>query len=57
MGKGMRSEPTLSEATRAAQEDRQARLAEAMRANLKKRKAQGRGRAETRAAPTPQADD
>jgi hypothetical protein len=38
--------PRLSDAGRARRESRRARLAEALRANLKKRKAQARDRAE-----------
>ena len=41
-----RQPPRLSEKGRAQRESRRARLAEALRANLKKRKAQARGRAE-----------
>ncbi len=38
--------PHLSSATREARDARRARLAEALRENLKKRKAQARGRAQ-----------
>jgi hypothetical protein len=37
-------QPKLSERGREARRDREARLAEALRANLRKRKAQARGR-------------
>jgi hypothetical protein len=40
-------QPKLSEKGRDARRDREARLAEALRANLRKRKAQARGRAGT----------
>ncbi len=46
-----RRAPQTSEAGQAARAEREARLAEALRDNLKKRKAQSRGRAHDRAAP------
>ncbi|MEE8501067.1 MAG: hypothetical protein V3S27_10880 [Kiloniellales bacterium] len=46
MSERTRQPPRLSEQGRAQRESRRARLAEALRANLKKRKAQARGRAE-----------
>jgi hypothetical protein len=46
-----RTPPHRSEAGQAARTAREARLAEALRANLKKRKAQSRGRAEPGAEP------
>ncbi len=46
MSERTRQPPRLSEQGRAKRESRRARLAEALRANLKQRKAQARGRAE-----------
>ena len=43
-------QPKLSQRGRQARRDREARLAEALRANLRKRKAQTRGRAGPEAA-------
>jgi hypothetical protein len=45
MSERARKPPRLSEQGRAERESRRARLAEALRDNLKKRKAQSRGRA------------
>ncbi len=45
MSERSRKPPRLSEQGRAERESRRTRLAEALRANLKRRKAQSRGRA------------
>lgn len=45
--------PRLSDKGEAAQAEREARQAEALRANLRKRKAQTRGRSEVEAADDP----
>ncbi len=45
MSERSRKSPSLSEKGRGAREARRTRLAEALRLNLKKRKAQSRGRA------------